>query len=94
MSTIRRVCPVHGQAASPQRGTAAMIVYGAVVYVAFLAVFTFFIGWVDGLVLPSTINDGPSDSVGTTTVVDLIVLNDAFSRNATRKSARSARGSS
>ena len=38
-------------------------VYGTLVYVTFLIVFLYAIGWVEGLVVPHTINDGPDAPV-------------------------------
>lgn len=51
-----------------------MRAYGLVVYGGFLAVFVYFIGWVDGLVVPRTIDEGPTGSTAWAIVVDLLLL--------------------
>lgn len=51
-----------------------MAAYGVVVYFTFLAVFAYLIGWVEGLVVPRTIDEGPAASLTTAILVDLAVL--------------------
>ena len=49
-------------------------VYGMVVYATFLIVFLYAIGWVEGLVVPHTINDGPDAPVAVAVVIDVVLL--------------------
>ncbi|MDV6244510.1 methanethiol S-methyltransferase [Rhodococcus sp. NM-2] len=49
-------------------------VYGMVVYATFLIVFLYAIGWVEGLVVPHTINDGPDAPVAVAVVIDVALL--------------------
>ncbi len=51
-----------------------MRAYGLAVYGGFLAVFVYFIGWVDGLVVPRTIDEGPAGSTAWAIIVDLLLL--------------------
>ncbi len=51
-----------------------MRAYGLVTYGAFLAAFAYFIGWVEGLVVPRTIDDGPAGSTVWAVSVDLLLL--------------------
>ena len=51
-----------------------MRAYGFVVYGAFLAGFVYFIGWVEGLVVPRTIDEGPAGPTALAIVVDLLLL--------------------
>ena len=51
-----------------------MRAYGLVVYGGFLAGFVYFIGWVEGLVVPRTIDEGPAGSTALAVVVDLLLL--------------------
>jgi protein-S-isoprenylcysteine O-methyltransferase Ste14 len=48
--------------------------YGMVVYAIFLIVFVYAIGWVEGLVVPHTIDDGPGAPVVVAVVIDLALL--------------------
>ena len=48
--------------------------YGAVSYLLFLLVFLYSIGWVEGLVVPRDINEGPAASTAVAIVIDLILL--------------------
>ncbi|OUS94556.1 methanethiol S-methyltransferase [Rhodococcus sp. NCIMB 12038] len=48
--------------------------YGLVVYAMFLVVFLYAIGWVEGLVVPYTINDGPAAPVAVAVVIDVVLL--------------------
>ncbi|MCQ4122548.1 methanethiol S-methyltransferase [Rhodococcus tibetensis] len=48
--------------------------YGVVVYATFLVVFLYAIGWVEGLVVPDTINDGPDAPVAIAVVIDVALL--------------------
>ena len=54
--------------------TWAMTAYGVAVYVCFLAVFAYFIGWVEAIAVPRTINDGPGAETATAIVIDLVLL--------------------
>ncbi|WP_373281743.1 methanethiol S-methyltransferase [Nocardia aobensis] len=56
--------------------TAAMLMaaYGLVAYLLFLVVFLYAIGWVEGLVVPRDINEGPAASTAVAIVIDLILL--------------------
>lgn len=75
MSTNRQACPLRGEAQPVGRGrTTAMAAYGIVVYVTFLAVLIYFIGWVEGLVVSRTIDEGLAASFTTAMLVDLAVL--------------------
>jgi methanethiol S-methyltransferase len=51
-----------------------MRVYGFVVYGAFLGAFVYFIGWVEGLLVPRTIDEGPAGSTALAIVVDVLLL--------------------
>ncbi|WP_372466004.1 methanethiol S-methyltransferase [Nocardia spumae] len=51
-----------------------MAAYGVVAYVLFLVVFLYAIGWVEGLVVPRDINEGPEASTAVAIVVDLVLL--------------------
>jgi protein-S-isoprenylcysteine O-methyltransferase Ste14 len=51
-----------------------MRTYGLVVYAGFVAVLAYFVGWVEGLVVPRTIDDGPAGSAAWAIVVDLFLL--------------------
>jgi methanethiol S-methyltransferase len=44
------------------------------VYAGFLAGFVYFIGWVEGLVVPRTIDEGPAGATAWAIVVDLLLL--------------------
>lgn len=52
----------------------AMVLYAAVVYLLFLVVFTYAIGWVEGLVVPRGIDDGTPTPVVTAVLIDLGLL--------------------
>ncbi len=56
------------------RAAPLMAAYGAAAYVLFLVVFLYSIGWVEGLVVPRDINEGPEASTAVAIVVDLILL--------------------
>ena len=58
------------------RGVARTLItaYGMVVYAIFLIVFVYAIGWVEGLVVPHTIDDGPDAPVVVAVVIDLALL--------------------
>ncbi|QHE66727.1 methanethiol S-methyltransferase [Rhodococcus sp. WAY2] len=58
------------------RGVARTLItaYGMVVYAIFLIVFVYAIGWVEGLVVPHTIDDGPGAPVVVAVVIDLALL--------------------
>ncbi|MEU2006767.1 methanethiol S-methyltransferase [Rhodococcus sp. NPDC019627] len=58
------------------RGVARTLItaYGMVVYATFLIVFVYAIGWVEGLVVPHTIDDGPDAPVVVAVVIDLALL--------------------
>ena len=51
-----------------------MRAYGFFVYGAFLAGFVYFIGWVEGLVVPRTIDEGPAGSIAWAIVVNVLLL--------------------
>ena len=51
-----------------------MRAYGFFVYGAFLAGFVYFIGWVEGLLVPRTIDEGPAGPTALAIVVDLLLL--------------------
>ena len=51
-----------------------MTTYGVVVYTMFLIVFLFAVGWVEGLVVPHTINDGPTTFGAVAVIADLALL--------------------
>jgi protein-S-isoprenylcysteine O-methyltransferase Ste14 len=48
--------------------------YGVAVYVGFLALFVYFVGWIEGLGVPRAIDDGPTASTATAIVVDVALL--------------------
>ncbi len=52
----------------------SMVAYAAVAYLLFLVVFLYSIGWVEGLVVPRDINEGPAASTAAAIVIDLILL--------------------
>jgi protein-S-isoprenylcysteine O-methyltransferase Ste14 len=58
------------------RGVARTLItaYGMVVYAIFLIVFVYAIGWVEGLVVPHTIDDGPGAPVVVAVIIDLALL--------------------
>ena len=51
-----------------------MTAYGMLAYAAFAVVFLFAIGWVEGLVVPRTIDDGPTAPAAVAVLVDLALL--------------------
>lgn len=51
-----------------------MTAYGVVVYAAFLGVFLYAIGWVERLVVPHTIDDGPTAPGSVAVVVDFALI--------------------
>jgi protein-S-isoprenylcysteine O-methyltransferase Ste14 len=51
-----------------------MRAYGLAVYGGFLAVFTYFIGWVEDLGVPRTIEEGPAGPTALAVTVDLMLL--------------------
>ena len=51
-----------------------MRAYGFVVYGAFLGAFVYFIGWVEGLMVPRTIDEGPAGPTAWAIVVDVLLL--------------------
>ena len=48
--------------------------YGMLAYGAFLVVFLYAIGWVEGLVVPRTIDEGPAAPTAVAVVIDLALL--------------------
>lgn len=50
------------------------VAYGIVVYALFLVTFVYAIGFVEGLVVPKGIDDGPETAVGVAIVVNLVLL--------------------
>jgi hypothetical protein len=75
MTTGRRGCRVHSEAAALTSGkTALMTAYGVVECVAFLALFAYSIGRVEGLVVSRTIDDSSTAALTKPIVVDLTVL--------------------
>jgi protein-S-isoprenylcysteine O-methyltransferase Ste14 len=52
----------------------ATVAYGAIAYLAFLASFTYLIGFLADLVVPKGINDGDSDSALISVAVDLVLV--------------------
>src|SRR4051812_41366162 len=55
-------------------GRVASAVYGVVVYLIFLATFLYLIGFVEGFVVPKTVDAGPSSPVGAAIAVDLVLV--------------------
>ncbi len=51
-----------------------MTAYGMLAYAAFAVVFLYAIGWVEGLVVPRTIDDGPTAPATVAVLVDLALL--------------------
>ncbi|MEV5649484.1 methanethiol S-methyltransferase [Nocardia sp. NPDC052254] len=58
----------------PDASAVLMAAYGLVVYALFAVVFVYTIGWVEGLVVPRDINEGPGASTAVAIVADLILL--------------------
>ncbi len=52
----------------------AMVAYGMVVYLAFLAVVAYAVGFVEGMVVPKGIDDGPATATWIALVVDVALL--------------------
>ncbi len=52
----------------------AALCYGAVAYLVFLGTILYAIGFVSGLVVPKTLDNGPSGSLAAAVVVDLLLL--------------------
>ncbi len=48
--------------------------YGLIVYPAFLATFLYAIGFVGNIVVPKSIDTGPTDSLSLSLLVDLLLL--------------------
>ena len=51
-----------------------MVLYGVVTYALFLALFVYAVGWVEGLVVPRSIDDGPEVAVWVAIAVDTGLL--------------------
>jgi protein-S-isoprenylcysteine O-methyltransferase Ste14 len=58
----------------PSERALAMTAYSVVVYVWFLVVFAYLVGWVEGIAVPRTIDEGPTVSTATAMAVDLLLL--------------------
>ncbi|WP_153342620.1 methanethiol S-methyltransferase [Nocardia aurantia] len=59
---------------SPRPGAIPTVIYGTAVYVLFLVVFLYAIGWVEGLVVPRTIDEGPAASTRAAVAIDVLLL--------------------
>lgn len=55
-------------------GRTLMTAYGAAAYAVFFAVFLYSIGWVEGLVVPRTIDEGPQTPIVVAVMVNLALL--------------------
>ncbi|MDX1658628.1 MAG: isoprenylcysteine carboxylmethyltransferase family protein [Nitriliruptorales bacterium] len=56
---------------APGASRAATTVYGFVAYAAFLAVFAYFVGFIEGLIVPKGIDDGPDTTVWIAALADV-----------------------